>query len=182
MTLDVPRVPRVSLSDTYMLFRYGRIVGMDWYNRSTTPWYVEIQYTDMNIPAVEELRKELRLEPQGPGGAYFGGNWATWAGTADDGNVGSPMIVGFPPRFNFDSFRFSLFTAFQLITCEGWNDNLYDIVGSTDVWNGLYLIALIICGNWCSSSAHHLMTLSLSLARARSLSHTRNTLMNMTSG
>ena len=43
--------------------------------------------------------------------------------------MAKPRIVGLPPRFNFDSFRFSLFTAFQLITTEGWNENFYDVVG-----------------------------------------------------
>ena len=44
--------------------RYGRVVGMDFYNRSTTPWFVEIQYTDGGAPAVDALRKELGLIPQ----------------------------------------------------------------------------------------------------------------------
>jgi len=46
----------------------------------------------------------------------------------------------------------SLSTNGQLFTAEGWNDNLYDVVGSTDVWNGLFFFALIVCGNWILSS------------------------------
>ena len=101
------------------------------------------RYTDGNAPGIVALRDELSLLPQ-----EKSGDWAVWASTADDPDVGIPKIVGFPPRFNFDSFRLSMFTAVQLITAEGWNDNLYDIVGSTDVWSGLYLFALIICGTW----------------------------------
>ena len=123
--------------------RYGRVVGMDHFNHTTTPWFVQILYTDGNAPGIVALRDELSLLPQ-----EKSGDWAVWASTADDSDVGIPKIVGFPPRFNFDSFRLSMFTAVQLITAEGWNDNLYDIVGSTDVWSGLYLFALIICGTW----------------------------------
>ena len=123
--------------------RYGRVVGMDFANRSSTPWLVGIQYTDGNSPNVAALRKELDLFEQ-----ETAGDWAVWTATADDATVGVAKIIGLPPRFNFDSFRLSMFSAVQLITAEGWNDNLYDIVGSSDIMNGFFLFALIVCGNW----------------------------------
>ena len=75
--------------------RFGRVVGMDFYNRSTTPWFVGIQYTDGDAAAVEALRTELHLQPQNNTG-----DWATWCSTVDDNSVGVPKIIGFPPRYS----------------------------------------------------------------------------------
>ena len=89
----------------------------------------------------------MHLHPY-PSTSLRTGDWAVWTSTADDESVGSAKIVGFPPRFNFDSFRLSMFSAVQLTTAEGWNDNLYDIVGSLSIWHAFYLFALLIIGNW----------------------------------
>jgi len=123
--------------------RFGRVVGMDFGNRSSTPWLVGIQYTDGDGIHVIALREELGLQK-----LENNNDWGVWACTVDDETVGAPKIFGTPPRYNFNSFRLSLFTAVQLITAEGWNDNLYDTVGNTNISNSLFLVALIVCGNW----------------------------------
>jgi hypothetical protein len=123
--------------------RFGKVVGMDFGNRSSTPWLVGIQYTDGDGSHLVALREELGLQK-----LENNNDWGVWACTVDEETVGAPKIVGTPPRYNFNSFRLSLFSAVQLITAEGWNDNLYDTVGSTNISNSFFLFALIVCGNW----------------------------------
>ena len=58
---------------------------------------------------VAALRQQLRLHKQ-----VKTHDWAIWASTVDDDTVGVPKIIGFPPRYNFDSFRLSMFSAVQV--------------------------------------------------------------------
>ncbi|XP_072181814.1 voltage-dependent L-type calcium channel subunit alpha-1D-like [Diadema setosum] len=58
------------------------------------------------------------------------------------------------PRSNFDSFFQSLFTVFQILTGEDWNEVMYDGiqayggVNSIGILASTYFIILYICGNY----------------------------------
>ncbi|KAG2498044.1 hypothetical protein HYH03_003805 [Edaphochlamys debaryana] len=52
------------------------------------------------------------------------------------------------PRANFDNLFWGLFTVFQLLTGENWNDVMYDSMRTMSPWACLYYIAVIVVGNY----------------------------------
>jgi len=115
------------------VMRYGRIVEMDFFNRTSTPWKVAVAYGKE-----EGVRGPLGLGEDGE----------VWACTQDEPILATPVIVGFPPRLNYDDISSSVITTFQLVTAEGWNDNLYDTVANVGGLGAIYYVCLITVGNW----------------------------------
>ena len=124
--------------------RHGKLHWFDFENHPRAPYKVEIEWGS----------------PKGGGGGFdlqtnsslsgaldeFGFIWAV---TQDDSNVGVPIITDYTPRFHFDNLGIAFLTAYQVFTMANWNDDLYDVLGSTGgVAYGFYFYALIVIGNW----------------------------------
>ncbi|GFR46010.1 hypothetical protein Agub_g7488 [Astrephomene gubernaculifera] len=52
------------------------------------------------------------------------------------------------PRANFDGILWALYTVFQLLTGENWNDVMYDTMNTVSSWASLYFVAVIVIGNY----------------------------------
>ncbi|KAG2495837.1 hypothetical protein HYH03_006076 [Edaphochlamys debaryana] len=52
------------------------------------------------------------------------------------------------PRANFDNLFWGLYTVFQLLTGENWNDVMYDAMRTLTPWACLYFISIIVIGNY----------------------------------
>ena len=89
-------------------------------------------------------------------GGSLSGEGTLWVAAFEDveealASERMPVIVGVPPRLNFDNLGNALLTAFQVITIANWNDNMYDAwaaAGSDGILSALYYWALVILGNW----------------------------------
>lgn len=123
------------------LGRYGRVMGVDVENRTFSQWHVYIKYGE-DVANKELFQGRLGLDSEGK----------VWCATQDDvdtGLIGMPYISSLPIRLSFDNAWLSAITTFQLITMANWNDNLYDVTGTTgNTGYALYFYALITVGNW----------------------------------
>jgi len=124
--------------------RHGKIQWFDFENHPLTPYKVEVEYGgNMGGGGGYDAMVNVSLN-----GALdeFG---FIWAGTADDSNLGVPVITDYVPRFHFDSLGLAFLTSFQVFTQANWNDDLYDVMGSTSsAVYSLYFYFNIILGNW----------------------------------
>ena len=63
------------------------------------------------------------------------------------GNFPSDNVTGF--RQNYDTFFNALFTVFQVMTMENWNDiSIMTSRSSIGIWGILFLLSWIFLGNW----------------------------------
>ena len=63
------------------------------------------------------------------------------------GNFPAANVTGF--RQNYDTFFNALFTVFQVMTTENWNDiEIITSKSSIGIWGIIFLISWIFLGNW----------------------------------
>ena len=63
------------------------------------------------------------------------------------GNFPASNVTGF--RQNYDTFFNALFTVFQVMTTENWNDiEIITSKSSIGIWGIIFLISWIFLGNW----------------------------------
>ncbi|GIL50395.1 hypothetical protein Vafri_6622, partial [Volvox africanus] len=72
------------------------------------------------------------------------------AGDAAGGGCEYLAMVGKSqvPRANFDNVLWGMFTVFQLLTGENWNNVMYDSMRTTTAWAALYYIIVILLGTY----------------------------------
>jgi hypothetical protein len=124
--------------------RHGKIHWFDFDNHPRAPYKVEIEWGGNKgggggyDPYTNESLADALDE--------FG---YIWAATKDEANVGVAIITDYTPRFNFDNLGIAFLTSFQVFTMANWNDDLYDVMGSTGaVEYSMYFYVNIILGNW----------------------------------
>ncbi|GLC62201.1 Caveolin-2 [Pleodorina starrii] len=52
------------------------------------------------------------------------------------------------PRAQFDNMLWGLYTVFQVLTGENWNDVMYDAMRTVSPWASLYFVGVILIGNY----------------------------------
>eukprot|EP00198_Chlamydomonas_reinhardtii_P012138 XP_001701475.1 voltage-gated Ca2+ channel, alpha subunit [Chlamydomonas reinhardtii] len=52
------------------------------------------------------------------------------------------------PRANFDNIFWSMYTVFQILTMENWNNIMYDGMRSTTPWCAAYFVAVVLIGTY----------------------------------
>ncbi len=63
------------------------------------------------------------------------------------GNLASASVTGI--RQNYDTFFNALFTIFQVMTIENWNDiETATVTSSMGNWGIIFLVSWIFLGNW----------------------------------
>ncbi|KAG2489238.1 hypothetical protein HYH03_012259 [Edaphochlamys debaryana] len=75
---------------------------------------------------------------------------ATAAAVASAGGCEYLAMVGKSqvPRANFDNIFWGLYTVFQLLTQENWNNVMYDGMRSTTPWAGVYFVVTMLAGTY----------------------------------
>ncbi len=129
--------------------RHGKIHWTDFENHPLAPYKVEVEYGGAPPP-----------RDKGGGGGYdrmvnvslagaLDDYGYIWAATQDEANIGTAIITKYTPRFHFDNLGVAFLTAFQVFTMANWNDDLYDVMGSTgNVVYSFYFYINIVMGNW----------------------------------
>lgn len=131
----------------------GFVPGMEvyvvipWDENGGLPHHGKIHFTDVENHARAPYKIELEYGGnKGGGGGYdpmvntslgyaldeYGMIWAT--AREETTEFGVPYITEYAPRFHFDNLGVSFLTAFQVFTMANWNDDLYDVLGSTSGW------------------------------------------------
>jgi Gpi18-like mannosyltransferase len=52
------------------------------------------------------------------------------------------------PRSNFDNIGWALFTVFQVLTAENWNEVMYAGMAAVSPWTCLFFVLVVIVGNY----------------------------------
>ncbi|KXZ52368.1 hypothetical protein GPECTOR_9g412 [Gonium pectorale] len=52
------------------------------------------------------------------------------------------------PRARFDTVFWGIYTVFQLLTTENWNNIMYDSMRSTTPWGAVYYVAVLVIGTY----------------------------------
>ena len=60
------------------------------------------------------------------------------------GQVGKSNV----PRSNFDNIGWALFTVFQVLTAENWNNVMYSGMTAISPWTCLFFVLVVIVGNY----------------------------------
>ena len=137
-------------------------VVIPWDDNGGVPRHGKIHWTDFENHALTPYKVELEFGGnKGGGGGYdpvvnisvggaldeYGYIWA--AAKGETIQYGVPYIDDWSPRFHFDNFGIAFLTSFQVFTMANWNDDLYDVLGSTKAVAGsLYFYVNIVVGNW----------------------------------
>lgn len=143
--VELPVDPWIHMRPPNMPGRRGVIVDVD-PAKPDTPWQVELWLT-------EGMRKQLNLSACNPKDASDQDKWSkgvgcVWAAPKDEDIQNAATITGIVPRYNFDQPLYALITTFQILTMENWNDNLTDMYPNSGVSATIYLIVIIVVGNW----------------------------------
>ncbi|GIL93482.1 hypothetical protein Vretifemale_20877, partial [Volvox reticuliferus] len=86
-----------------------------------------------------------------PGSFYNGLAYCEhFCASAEEGGCEYLAMVGKSqvPRANFDNLLWAMFTVFQLLTGENWNNIMYDSMRTTTPWASLYYIVVILLGTY----------------------------------
>ena len=153
--VNLPVDPWASKRPASMPGRCGVIIDVDADTHADTPWKVEVWGS-------EGLRKDLAVVPckdstgSGEDEAGMGVTSCVWA--SDDGpdglldpngsRSGHAVVTGIVPRSNYDGLFYALVTTFQVLTMENWNDNLADMIVNAGMGTAIYLIVIVVMGNW----------------------------------
>jgi len=124
--------------------RHGKIHYFDFDNHARAPYKVELEYGG-NKGGGGGYDQMVNISV-----GYALDEWGMiWAATKDEANIGVAVITDYSPRFHFDNLGVAFLTAYQVFTMANWNDDLYDVMGSTS--NSIfsfYFYINIVLGNW----------------------------------
>ena len=123
--------------------RHGKVHWTDFENHPRAPYKVEVEYGGKGggsgYDPMVNRSLDGTLDEQG----------FIWAATQDEANIGTAIITKYTPRFHFDNLGVAFLTSFQVFTMANWNDDLYDVMGSTgSVVYSFYFYLNIVMGNW----------------------------------
>ena len=129
--IELPLDPYRTERPASMPGRRGVITDVDTVNHANNPWKVRVWKT-------RGLEHVLGL----------GLDRSVWASDGGAPVANASVITGIVPRLNYDDFFSALITTFQIVTTEGWNEDMYDAAGPGGSAAALFFYGVIIVGNW----------------------------------